>query len=74
MDRSVAQAAFVVLAALVVSLVGFIAADPAIACFPPWACTTTPQPAPAPLIGVGLPVAGAAFAALVIIRHFRGKD
>lgn len=59
---------------------GFAAAwlanvDPALAqsCYP-FGCGGQPRGAPAPLIGVGLPIAGAAFAALVIIRHFRGKE
>lgn len=32
------------------------------------------RPAPGPLIGFGLPLAGAAFAALYIVRRFRPKD
>jgi len=52
-------------------------ADPASAlCFPTTACggTPAPQPAPGPLIGFGLPLAGAALAALLAVRHFRQKD
>jgi hypothetical protein len=47
--------------------------DPALAqCFPRSSCA--PQGAPGPLIGVGLPIAGAAFATLLVVRHFRRKE
>lgn len=50
-------------------------ADPASAfCFPASACQQAPQPAPGPLIGFGVPLAGAALAALLVVRHFRQKD
>jgi hypothetical protein len=46
--------------------------DPTFACFPRGSCG--PRGAPGPLIGVGLPLAGAAFATLVIVRRFRRKE
>lgn len=46
--------------------------DPAsAACFPRGSC---PQPAPGPLIGFGLPLAGAAVVALLLVRRFRHKE
>lgn len=32
-----------------------------------------PNPGPAPLIGVGLPIAGAVVAAVLVARHYRRK-
>lgn len=62
----------VLLGACVVSLACLALVEPAFAnCFP--SCTLTPQPAPGPLIGFGLPLAGAAVAALLIVRRFRHK-
>ena len=49
--------------------------DPASAlCFPASACKAAPQPAPGPLIGFGLPLAGAAVVALLLVRRFRHKE
>jgi hypothetical protein len=64
----------VLLGACVVSLACLALVEPAFAnCFP--ACTLTPpQPAPGPLIGFGLPLAGAAVAALLIVRRLRPKE
>ncbi len=53
------------------------ALDPAAAaipCFPRSLCQSTPQPAPGPLIGFGLPLAAAAVGALLAVRRFRQKD
>ena len=46
--------------------------DPTFACFPRSACG--PRGAPGPLIGVGLPLVGAGFATLLIVRRFRRKE
>jgi hypothetical protein len=63
----------VLLGAAVASLALLAAVDPAFAqCFPRGACAS-PEPAPGPLIGVGLPLAGAVVAALLVVRHFRHK-
>ena len=64
----------VLLGACALSLAGLaLAVDPAWAtvCVPRGSC---PQPAPGPLIGFGLPLAGAAVAALLIVRRFRHKE
>lgn len=63
----------VLLSVCIVSLVGLALLDPAwaTACVPRGSC---PQPAPGPLIGFGLPLAGAALAALLVVRHYRQKD
>lgn len=66
---------FGVLGACVLALGCVAMIDPALAgCVPRFACAPTPQPAPGPLIGFGLPLAGAALAALLAVRHFRHKD
>ncbi len=58
--------------ALAVALLAWT--DPASAlCFPASACRP-PQPAPGPLIGFGLPLAGAAVVALLLVRRFRPKE
>lgn len=65
----------IVLAAGALAIALLAWADPASAiCFPASACKAAPQPAPGPLIGFGLPLAGAALAALLAVRHFRHKD
>ena len=75
MGRGIAYAALCALGALAVSLAWLAYADPAFAaCFPRSACQPPPQGAPGPLIGVGLPLAGAALATLLIVRRFRRKE
>jgi hypothetical protein len=65
---------FLGISAAAIALLAWV--DPASAfCFPASACqAAAPQPAPGPLIGFGLPIAGAALAALLAVRHFRQKD
>lgn len=62
----------IILGAGVVALGLPMIIDPAsAACFPRGSC---PQPAPGPLIGFGLPLAGAAVVALLLVRRFRHKE
>ena len=64
---------FIMLGACAVALGVLATIDPAAAgCFPRFACQ--PQPAPGPLIGFGLPLAGAAVVALLLVRRFRHKE
>jgi hypothetical protein len=69
MERWVVQAALIVFAVFGVILMG-MSFEPALACFPPWACSA-PQPGPAPLIGAGLPIAGAVLAIVWAAHRFR---
>lgn len=66
----------IILGAVVLAVALLAWADPASAfCFPAPACKGGgPQPAPGPLIGFGLPLAGAAVVALLVVRHFRHKE
>jgi len=64
----------IILGAVVLAVALLAWVDPASAfCFPAPACQS-PQPAPGPLIGFGLPLAGAAVVALLVVRHFRHKE
>jgi hypothetical protein len=65
----------IILGAVVLAIALLAWVDPASAfCFPAAACKAGPQPAPGPLIGFGLPLAGAAVVALMVVRHFRHKE
>jgi hypothetical protein len=58
-----------------VALAGIVALVLGLAIFPDLllAGGTRISPGPAPLIGVGLPIAGAVVAAVLVARHYRRK-
>jgi hypothetical protein len=65
MSRSVASLAYCMLALGSVVACLLMAVDPALA------LGGEPQHSPAPLIGVGLPIAGGVVVALLLVRRFR---